>query len=226
MFAVGHMVIAYLLSKGSSKALHIKVNVPLLLVLSIIPDIDIIFDYFTGAQIHRGPTHSIVVAAVIFTPLFIHYGKQAIPYFLALISHFAIADFFIGGQLQLFWPLTTQQFGICELGFYYISIWNPINILTEIMLFAVAMAILYKTGDWRAFFKADKLNLVLFVPLVCVLLPSTIGYPFDSSLLFHSPLLAFAHFVFLALFTIAVYKTLTLMHHEWFCSKATNTPVR
>jgi hypothetical protein len=219
------MAIAYLLGKGSSMALHTKVNIPLLLVLSIIPDVDIIFDYLTGAQIHRGPTHSIVVAALIFTPLFIHYGKQAIPYFLALISHFVIADFFIGGQLQLFWPLTTQQFGAYELGFYYISIWNPINILTEIMLFATAMAILYKTGDWRAFFKADKLNLVLFLPIVCVLLPSTIGYPFDGSLLFRSPLLAFAHLVFLALFTIAVYKTLISIYHQWFCSEAADSSV-
>jgi len=220
------MAIAYILGKGTSKALHTKVNVPLLLVLSIIPDMDIIFDYFTGAQTHRGPTHSLVVAVVIFTPLFIHYGKQAIPYLLALISHFMIADFFIGGQLQLFWPLTTQQFGFYELGFCYINIWSSINILTEIMLFAVVMALLYKTGDLQAFFKADKLNLVLFVPLVCVLLPSTIGYPFDGSLLFRSPLLAFAHFVFLALFTIVVCKTLILVYHEWFCSKATNTAVQ
>ena len=87
MFAVGHMAIAYLLGKGSSKKLHVNLNIPFLLVLSILPDIDIIYDFLTGSDIHRGPTHSIVVATVAFIPIFIVYRKKAIPYFLALISH-------------------------------------------------------------------------------------------------------------------------------------------
>jgi membrane-bound metal-dependent hydrolase YbcI (DUF457 family) len=68
MFAVGHMSIAYLLGKGSSKALKTKIFIPLLLVLSILPDIDIVYDYLTGAEIHRGPTHSIIIAALFFIP--------------------------------------------------------------------------------------------------------------------------------------------------------------
>ena len=81
MFAVGHMALAYLLGKGSSKALHTKINIPILLVLSILPDSDIIYDFLTGAEIHRGPTHSIIFAAIVFIPIFIHYRKTAIPYF-------------------------------------------------------------------------------------------------------------------------------------------------
>ena len=114
MFAVGHMSIAYLLGKGSSKALRTKLNIPILLVLSILPDIDIIYDYLTGNEIHRGPTHSIVVALLAFIPVFIIYRKKAIPYFLALISHPLIGDFLIGGKLELFWPISTQQFGLHE----------------------------------------------------------------------------------------------------------------
>lgn len=224
MFAVGHMSIAYLLGKGTSKALHTKINIPLLLVLSILPDIDILYDYAFGAEIHRGPTHSLVVAALVFIPIFIHYGKQASPYFLALISHSVIADFLIGGQLQLFWPLTTQEFGLHELGSYYITIFNPINIALELVLFVVAMAILYRSGDWKVFFKPNTLNLVLFIPIVCVLLPSTIGYPFEDSLLFTSPTLAGAHLIFLGLFSVAVYKSLVMLYHEKFSGKVTNTP--
>jgi hypothetical protein len=85
------------------------------------------------------------------------------------------------------------------------------------------MAILYKSGDWRVFFKADKRNLVLFIPIVCVLLPSTIGYPFEDSLLFTSPTLAVAHLIYLGLFTIAVYKTLTHRSSHKAGDKVTNT---
>ncbi len=223
MFAVGHMSIAYLLGKGSSKALKTKIFIPLLLVLSILPDVDIIFDYMLGISIHRGPTHSIITAALVFIPIFIYYRKKAIPYFLALISHSAIADFVIGGQLELFWPLSSQQFGLSELGGPYINIWSPLNLAAEVILFVIAMAILYKSGDWRVFFKADKRNIVLFIPIVCVLLPSTIGYPFEDSLLFSSPLLAVAHLVYLALFTAAVYKTLTHPYSQKSGDKVTNT---
>jgi membrane-bound metal-dependent hydrolase YbcI (DUF457 family) len=212
LFAVGHMAIAYLLGKGSSKALRAKLNIPILLVLSILPDIDIIYDFLTGSQIHRGPTHSIVLAALAFTPIFILYRKTAIPYFLALISHPLVGDFFIGGRLQLFWPLSTNEFGLHELGSYYIGIFSPVNITLELTLFAIATLILYKSGDWKAFFTSNMTNLVLIIPIATVLLPSTIGYPFTDSLLLSEPLLALAHLFYLVLFSIAVIKTLTYIY--------------
>ena len=156
MFAVGHMAIAYLLGKGSSKSLRIKLNIPILLVLSILPDIDIIYDFLTGSEIHRGPTHSIVVSALAFIPIFIIYRKKAIPYFLALISHPLIGDFFIGGKLQLFWPFQQRQYGLHELGSYYIGIFSPVNIALELTLFAIATLILYKTAIGKPSSQATK----------------------------------------------------------------------
>ena len=214
MFAVGHMAIAYLLGKSSSKALRSKINIPVLLVLSILPDIDIIYDFLTGSEIHRGPTHSIVVAALAFITIFFIYRKKAIPYFLALISHPLIGDFFIGGRLQLFWPLSTNEFGLHELGSYYIGIFSPVNIALELTLFTIATLLLYKTGDWKAFFTDNTTNLVLIIPIATVLLPSTIGYPFTDSLLLSEPLLALAHLFYLVLFSIAVIKTLTSIYKK------------
>jgi membrane-bound metal-dependent hydrolase YbcI (DUF457 family) len=147
LFAVGHMAMAYLLGKASSKALHTQINIPLILVLSILPDIDILFELFTGVSIHRGPSHSIVVAALVFIPFLIFYGKQAIPYFLALVSHAVIGDFLINGQVQLFWPLTRERFGLYEIGSYYIDIFSLINIFLELSLFVVAAFILYRSKD-------------------------------------------------------------------------------
>ena len=67
MLAVGHMALAYLLGKPTAKFLKVSANVPILMVLSILPDIDILFE---GYVMHRGPTHSVVVAALAFIPLF------------------------------------------------------------------------------------------------------------------------------------------------------------
>ena len=223
MFAVGHMALAYLLGKGSSKALHTKINIPILLVLSILPDIDIIYDFLTGAEIHRGPTHSIIVAALVFIPIFIHYRKTAIPYFLALISHSLIGDFLIGGKLQLLWPLSNAQFGLHELGSYYIDIFSPVNMVLEVTLFVAASLILYKSGDWKVFFRADKTNLVLIIPIATVLLPSTVGYPFSDSLLLTEPTLALAHIFYLVLFGIAVLKTLVYMYKQRFSPAKTKS---
>ncbi|MCL5877822.1 MAG: metal-dependent hydrolase [Candidatus Bathyarchaeota archaeon] len=216
LFAVGHMAIAYLLGKGSSKALHTQINIPIILVLSILPDIDIVFDFLFGVNIHRGPTHSVVVAALVFIPFFIHYGKKAIPYFLALISHSVIGDFFIAGQLQLFWPLSRARFGLHELGSYYIDIFSPVNLALEVSLFIVATIVLYKSRDWKVFFKPKTTHLMLIIPITTVLLPSTIGYPFSESLLITAPVLAFAHLFYLVLFSIAVLKTFVFLYRKCF----------
>jgi membrane-bound metal-dependent hydrolase YbcI (DUF457 family) len=216
LFAVGHMSLAYLLGKGSSKALHTKINIPILLVLSILPDIDIIYDFLTGAQMHRGPTHSIIFAFLIFIPVFIYYRKSAIPYFLSLISHSLIGDFIIGGNLELLWPLSTKQFGLYELGGPYFGIFSGINMILESTLFIAAMIILYKSGDWKVFTKADPTNLLLIIPIATVLLPSTVGYPFTDSLLVTSPMLAIAHILYLVLFIYAVLKTLSWYYRKWF----------
>ncbi|MCW4003192.1 MAG: metal-dependent hydrolase [Candidatus Bathyarchaeota archaeon] len=217
------MAIAYLLGKGSAKLLHVKPNIPALLVLSLLPDADIIYDFLTHSEIHRGPTHSIVVALIVFIPLFTIYRKKAVPYFLALISHAAIADFLIAGQLQLLWPLSTTEFGLNEISSIYINIFSPVNIALELILFLAATAVLYKTGDWRVFFRADKTNLVLIIPIVTVLLPSTIGYPFTQPLLLTVPLLAFAHLFYLVLFCIAVLKTLSNMFKQQSIPQKTAT---
>jgi membrane-bound metal-dependent hydrolase YbcI (DUF457 family) len=208
------MAIAYLLGKGTSKALRTKFNIPMLLVLSILPDIDILYDVIMGVEIHRGPTHSIITAVLVFIPIFVYLGKKAIPYFLALISHPLIGDFIIGGKLQLLWPLSSSQFGLHELGSYYIDIFSPVNLVLEITLWVIASLILYKTGDWKVFFRADKTSLVLIIPIATVLLPSTIGYPFTDPLLLAEPAMAIAHLFYLVLFSVAVLKTLSWLIND------------
>ena len=193
------MGLAYLIAKASGKLLKVNFNLPLVLVLSILPDIDIIFQFLLKSDIHRGPTHSIVVATLFFIPVFIIYRQRATPYFAALASHSLIGDFLIGGQIQLFWPLSTQEFGLSEMGFPLITIDSSINIALELTIFAIATIIMFKTQDMRVFLRKSKLNLVLVIPIFTVLLPTFAAYP-----LYVPILLVLPHLFYLVVFAIAV----------------------
>jgi membrane-bound metal-dependent hydrolase YbcI (DUF457 family) len=193
------LALAYLLAKASGKLLKVNFNIPLVLVLSIIPDIDIIFEFLLKSPIHRGPTHSIIMAILFFIPFFVLYRQKATPYFAALASHSLIGDFFIGGQLQLLWPLFTNEFGLPELGLPYISIYSPINVALEFTLFAIATVIMLKTRDIFRFFRNSKLNLILAIPIFTVLLPTFVGYPLRVPILLVLP-----HLFYLVLFSISV----------------------
>lgn len=198
MFAVGHMSLAYLLAKASGKLFKVNFNVPVILTLSVIPDIDIILGFLLESDIHRGPTHSIVTAILIFIPFLVLYRQKAVPYFVALLSHSLIADFLIGGQLQLLWPITAREFGITELGFPYINIYNPINIALEFTLFAIAIIVMLKTRDLFHFFRNNRITVLLAMPIFTILLPTLASYPL------YVPIeLVIPHVFYLILFSIS-----------------------
>jgi hypothetical protein len=192
-FAIGHMALAYLLGKPSAKFLKVNLNIPLILVLSVIPDVDILLGV---SEFHRGPTHSIIAALLVFIPFFIIYRRKAVPYFIALASHSLIGDFFIGGHIMLFWPLSSNFYGNY---WFYISIWNPINIALEWTLFAISTIIMFKTRDLFLFFQNRKSNLLLAIPIVTVLLPTFVSYPLQVPFLLIPP-----HLFYLVLFSVSV----------------------
>jgi hypothetical protein len=199
MFAVGHMALAYLLSKVSAARLKVSLNIPAILVLSIIPDMDILLGL---DEFHRGPTHSAVVALLIFIPFFVVYRKKAVPYFLALLSHGLIGDLVIGGNVQLFWPITTDQISLTPL-LPKIAIYSLVNIAFELSLFTVATIVMFKTKDSQSFFRGKKSNLLLAIPIFTVLLPTVLAYPLGVPVLLVPP-----HVFYLALFTVAIFATL------------------
>jgi len=81
MFAVGHSSLGYLTGKATSKILRTDANIPLLLMLSVLPDIDLLIP---GLR-HGGPIHSVMLSSLLFISFFILYRKKAIPYFIAVI---------------------------------------------------------------------------------------------------------------------------------------------
>jgi membrane-bound metal-dependent hydrolase YbcI (DUF457 family) len=200
-FAVGHFGLAYLLGIGLAKVLKTYVNIPILLVLSILPDVDLIYDFFMKTEIHRGPTHSIIIAILAFIPFFILYRKKAIPYFAALSSHSLIGDFLVAGHVQLLWPLNEHEFCIhCDLGLPYIGVHSQLNIALELTLFTLTLIILLKTKDIYLFFRNSKTNLLLAIPILTVLLPSLLSFPVYVPFTLLLP-----HLFYLILFGVSVF---------------------
>ena len=194
------MALAYLLGKASAKPLKVNINIPLILVLSIIPDIDIL----AGVdEIHRGPTHSAIAAVLVFIPFFVVYRRRAVPYFLALVSHGLIGDLLIGGDIQLLWPITTQNISLPSV-IPYISIFSLANLILELTLFMFATVIMLKTKDLLTFFQNHTSNLVLAIPIFTVLLPTFVGFPFMAPLLITLPFLGLAHLFYLVLFSASI----------------------
>lgn len=190
MFAVGHFAFGYILCRLTAKATKTKLNIPLVITLSVIPDIDILLMPFLE---HRGPTHSIIVSIIVFIPMFIIWRKSAFPYFIALIQHSLVGDFIAGGRTQLLWPLTHQLYGI------EICIKSSANISLEWIAFLASTMIMLKTKDIQTLLQPHNSNLILSIPTFTVLLPTFLAFPLDVPLALIPP-----HIIFLALFSISL----------------------
>ena len=194
--APGHFALGYMLAKLTARATKTRINIPLVLALSIIMDID--FLTFHSMELfyvrHRGPTHSILVALAFFLPILIIYRKAALPYFAALIQHPLLGDLFIGGRVQIFWPLTTAMYGL------EISYLSPLGITLEWLAFLTTAAVMFKNGDMRVFFQPHPSNLILFIPLFTVLAPMVFGLPEPLPAVLVPP-----HLVYFLLFAAALY---------------------
>jgi len=190
------MALGYILGKGSARLVKTNFNIPLVLVLSVIPDIDILAEHIDGlASVipHRGPIHSVLVALVVFIPIFIIYHKAALPYFIALIQHALIGDYFIGGQLELFWPITPQKFG------FPTDIQSIQNVGLELSLFTVSIILLLATKDLYKMLQPDRSNLILAIPTFTVLLPTFADYPLRVPILMIPP-----HVIYTIIFAASI----------------------
>lgn len=195
------------MGKLSAKSLKTKTSFPLLFALSIIPDIDILFAPFLE---HRGPAHSIIVAFIVFVPVFAIYRKEAIPYFIAIIQHSLVGDYITGGRIQLFWPLTPQPYGMNR------SITDPVNIAIEWAAFIISITIMLKSKDMAKFFQPHKSNLLLAIPTFTVLLPTILSYPLNVPVSLILPHLVYM-LLFLAAIIIAIVRLLGKSFHVRTC---------
>lgn len=186
------MAFGYLSGRTSSSLLKTKLNIPLVLMLSVLPDADLLLRGIPFIQ-HRGATHSILSALIVFAPFFIIYRKQAVPYFVALVQHGLVGDYIAGGRVQLFWPVTQMYFGTS------LDIRSVPNQAIEWTMFLGATILLLKMRDYKEFFKPQASNLILIVPTLTVLLPTLLSTPIEVPAMLIPP-----HIFYLITFTAAI----------------------
>jgi membrane-bound metal-dependent hydrolase YbcI (DUF457 family) len=186
------MAFGYLSGRTSSSLLKTKLNIPLVLMLSVLPDADLLLREIPFIQ-HRGATHSILSALIVFAPFFIIYRKQALPYLVAFVQHGLVGDYIAGGRVQLFWPVTQMYFGTS------LGIRSVPNQAIEWTMFLVATILLVKMRDYKEFFKPQASNLILIVPTLTVLLPTLLSTPIEVPAMLIPP-----HVFYLITFTAAI----------------------
>jgi membrane-bound metal-dependent hydrolase YbcI (DUF457 family) len=150
-----------LVGKSSGKLGKVKLNLPLLFAASVLPDIDLLLRFL----MHRGPTHSLLAITALMIPFFIIYRKQAIPYYVAMLSHIFLGDYFTGG-IELFWPLSHGWFGELNL-----DVTSLPSASVELALFILTVPIMFNLGDLQAFLKPHNKNWALIIPLGATLVP-------------------------------------------------------
>lgn len=190
MFAVGHIALGYIIGKSLNRAIDHSLNIPAIWTLSLLPDID----FFIPGLPHRGPTHSLIVAFVIFIPLFFLWSKNAVPYFVALVTHSLIGDYITDGGIMLFWPLSSEWVkpgAIMTLG-------SALETYIELGLFSIFILTLFISKDFNHLFDSDLRNTVLFVPLCTIFLPAFFRYPINIP-----EILIIPHLILLSMITLS-----------------------
>jgi membrane-bound metal-dependent hydrolase YbcI (DUF457 family) len=173
-----------------------KPFVPAILMLGILPDADL----FLGSLgvVHRTITHSFFFWIIIFVPVFIIFRFKAIPYFVAVVQHFAFGDLLMGAGVMIFWPFNSSFVG------FNIGMPSLIDVVLETAGLLLAAGIIIFNGELRRILRVDKSNVLMLLPLLALLtsalyfashlssIDSLIAYIFSSNLLI---VLALGHVV-------------------------------
>lgn len=186
---MGHLALGYLSGKASSKLLNADVNIPVLFLLSTLPDIDLVIP---GLQ-HRGPTHSVIIFFLLFIPLFATYRKRAIPYFIAIAQHPLIGDYLTEKGVQMLWPITTNWYGLG------INMMGLVSVSLEWIVFLASLTLMFKTKDSWIILKPHLTNLLLLVPITTAFFPTFLRFP-----LVVPRALVIPHLVYIAIFTVSM----------------------
>ena len=181
MFAVGHMSIAYLITRGLKRSRLQSMSIPLVWVSSLLPDIDLLIPGIN----HMGPTHSIIIA--IFIPLCLITGREATPYFLAYASHTVLGDLITNNGIWFLWPLTLRRFQVplpvtCKTTF---------SANLELALFALFLLAYIITKDYASELHSNATRPLALIPIIALLVPLVFSFPIPVPLRLIPPHLAF-----------------------------------
>jgi hypothetical protein len=160
MFFLGHMVWGYIFGRISASALKIRVNIPLLLFVAILPDLDI---YLSELGItHRTVTHSLLFWLPISIVLLVVFRLSVVPYIVSIIQHIVFGDFIVN-VTPWFWPWKSM-FG---LGF---DLFSMVNITIETLGLILFVTYSYTNGDLRLILSKEKGTLISLLPILSLML--------------------------------------------------------
>lgn len=188
------MALGYLTGKASSKVLGTGINIPLALILSVLPDIDLFLEPLLR---HGGPTHSLVILGILFLPVILIWKKACIPYVAATASHSLIGDYLTRSVntrgVQLLFPITSRWYsaGLDEAELLYVY--------SEIVLFILFLSLLLLTRDAKFMTKDHLSNSLLVIPILTLAVPIVIDFPM------HVPIeLIIPHIVLIAMLILPI----------------------
>jgi membrane-bound metal-dependent hydrolase YbcI (DUF457 family) len=202
MFAVGHAAYGYILAKATGKAVKTDIHIPLVLALSIAPDLDLLV---RGLD-HRGATHSIIVLALLLAPFLAKYRARALPYLVALTQHAFLGDYLTGGS-ELLWPVTSNTIGLNW------SVTGLQNQILEWTGFILLILVLVLSRDHSRLLKPNMENLLLIIPAAATFIPLYIPRRYNlvpSSLLVPSIVLLILYA--LSMLSLPAYAIKRLVH--------------
>ena len=134
MYLLGHASLGFLAARLVNKFTGYRVNVPLVMIVSLLPDLDLLIPSLP----HRGPTHSIILLSLLFIPI-IALNRGSLVYLASLLSHPLIGDYFTSYGCTIFWPLSNHHFKAPV----YLHIPLSMETTIEFILFIVAAMIIF-----------------------------------------------------------------------------------
>ncbi len=179
MFAVGHISVAYLLTRGLKRVGWPSMSIPMVWAFSLLPDLDLLVP---GVK-HMGPTHSLLFVIAVLTFLILYKGREATPYFLAFASHTILGDLITNRGVQFLWPLTQRTYQI-PLPFPR----NPtFSSNLELTLFGLFILVYIITKDYADGPHSNNTKLATLIPLTALLVPFIFNFPNPVPLLLIPP---------------------------------------
>jgi len=137
-----------------------KLFIPAVLMLGVMPDVDLLLEDF--GVVHHTFTHSLFFWFTLFAPFMLVSRRKVIPYFVAVVQHFAFGDFFVG-KVMLFWPFSPLYLG------FKLTMPSILGVTLEIAGLLLATRIIYFNGDLKRLLTVDTHNTPMFFPLFALL---------------------------------------------------------
>ncbi len=183
LYFLGHMAWAYVwavivlaLVPGGKRGG--KLFVPAVLMLGVLPDVDLLFRSL--GLVHHTVTHSLFFWIILFAPFFVFFRLKSVPYFAAVVQHFAFGDFLVG-KVMIFWPFSSSYFGL------HIAMPSVLDVALETAGLLLAAGIIILNGDLRRLLSVDIRNVWMVLPFLA-LLASMLFFAVDYSIV---PLIAY-----------------------------------